>query len=170
MGEAAKDRKGLGAQASTSPHFPEREARRRELDELLSTTFNAVLRTEEHAIRVPITEGLTITEIHTIVAVGLHERNTMGTVAARLSVALGTVTSTMNKLVAKGYVERTRDDEDRRKVLVSLTRRGREVFRVHSLFHRRMTDEALSGLSEDEQRVLAQALGKVKAYFEQQAR
>ena len=160
------------ASTATAPHaavrFPERDEHLRELDDLLSTTFNAVLRTEEQAIRVPITEGLTITEIHTIVAVGLHERNTMGTVAARLNVALGTLTASMNKLVSKGYVDRFRDENDRRRVLVSLTRRGRAVYRVHALFHRKMTDEALQGLTDEEERVLSSALSKVKAYFERQ--
>lgn len=141
---------------------------RKQLDELLSTTFNTVLRIEERAVQSRLTEGLTIAEIHAIAAVGLYEENPMGVVAARLGVTLATLTTTMRRLVEKGYVARTRSDEDRRKVLVSLTKLGRQAWRVHELFHKRMVDEALSGLDDEEQRVLARSLIKVKAFFERE--
>lgn len=143
--------------------------RRDELDELLSNTFNSVLRTEEKSLQNKLTEGLTITEIHTIVAVGLHETNPMNVVATRLGVTLATLTTAVNKLVDKGFISRTRCEDDRRKVLVSLTKRGRQVYRAHGLFHKKMIDEALSALSEEEERVFARALAKVKAFFDEQA-
>lgn len=143
--------------------------RRDELDELLSSTFNSVLRTEEKSLQNKLTKGLTITEIHTIVAVGLHETNPMNVVAARLGVTLATLTTAVNKLVDKGFIARTRCEDDRRKVLVSLTKSGKQVYRAHGLFHRKMIDEALAGLSEEEERVFAGALGKVKAFFDEQA-
>ena len=136
--------------------------RRAELDELLSSTFNSVLRTEEKSLQNKLTEGLTITEIHTIVAVGLHETNPMNVVAARLGVTLATLTTAVNKLVDKGFVD------DRRKVLISLTKRGKQVYRAHGLFHRRMINEALAELDEEEERVFAHALVKVKAFFDEQ--
>ena len=143
--------------------------RRAELDELLSSTFNSVLRTEEKSLQNKLTEGLTITEIHTIVAVGLHETNPMNVVAARLGVTLATLTTAVGKLVDKGFVTRTRCEDDRRKVLISLTKRGKQVYRAHGLFHKKMINEALAGLDEEEERVFAHALVKVKAFFDEQA-
>ncbi|MEG0375997.1 MAG: MarR family transcriptional regulator [Raoultibacter sp.] len=143
--------------------------RRAELDDLLSSTFNSVLRTEEKSLQNKLTEGLTITEIHTIVAVGLHEINPMNVVATRLGVTLATLTTAVNKLVDKGFIERTRCEDDRRKVLISLTKRGKQVYRSHGLFHHKMIDEALAGLSDEEERVFAQALAKVKTFFDEQA-
>ena len=60
-------------------------------------------------------------------------------------------------------------ESDRRKVLVSLTKKGRQVLRAHNLFHHQMIDEALADLSEEEERVFAEALSKVKAFFDAQA-
>ena len=142
---------------------------REDLDELLSGTFNSVLRIEEKSLNNRLTDGLTITEVHTIVAVGLHERNAMTAVAARLGVTLATLTTAVNKLVAKGYIERTRDEGDRRKVLLSLTKRGRQVYRAHGLFHRAMLEEALADLTDEEERVLSRALSKVKTFFDARA-
>nr|WP_267473314.1 MarR family transcriptional regulator [Eggerthella lenta] len=116
-----------------------------------------------------MTHGLTITEVHTIVAIGLHERNPMNVIAARLNVTLATLTTAVNKLANKGFVERTRAEDDRRKVLVSLTKKGRQVLRAHNLFHHQMIDEALADLTEEEERVFAGALKKVKGFFDAQA-
>ena len=142
---------------------------REALDDLLSDTFNSILRIEERSLDNRLTHGLTITEVHTIVAVGLHERNPMNVVAARLGVTLATLTTAVNKLAKKGFVERVRSEDDRRKVLVSLTKKGRQVYRAHGLFHRQMIDEALADLTDDEERVFAEALMKVKAFFDVQA-
>lgn len=144
------------------------QQRREEIDDLLSGTFNSILRIEEQSLDNRLTHGLTITEVHTIVAIGLHERNPMNVVAARLKVTLATLTTAVNKLAKKGFVDRIRAEDDRRKVLVSLTKKGKQVLRAHNLFHHQMIDEALAGLTEEEERVFAEALAKVKAFFDAQ--
>ena len=156
----------LRTHAETGDAAPQRRA---DIDGLLSDTFNSILRIEERSLDNRLTHGLTITEVHTIVAIGLHERNPMNVVAARLGVTLATLTTAVGKLAGKGFVERSRAEDDRRKVLVSLTKKGRQVLRAHNLFHHQMIDEALAGLTEEEERVFAEALSKVKAFFDAQA-
>ena len=123
------------------------QRRREEIDDLLSGTFNSILRIEEQSLDNRLTHGLTITEVHTIVAIGLHERNPMNVIAARLNVTLATLTTAVNKLAKK----------------------GRQVLRAHNLFHHQMIDEALADLTEEEERVFAGALKKVKGFFDAQA-
>lgn len=142
--------------------------RRVRIDDLLTGTFNSILRTEEKSLNNRFTQGLTITEVHTIVAVGLYEAQPMNVVAARLEITLATLTIAVNKLAAKGYMERTRDEEDRRKVRVSLTTEGRKVVRAHNMFHQQMISEALEELSDEEERIFEQALTKVKHFFDSQ--
>ena len=139
---------------------------KQELDELLSNTFTSIMRLEERSLKNRLTDGLTITEIHTIAAIGLHEEHTMSEVAARLAVTLATLTTTVNKLVSKGFVERERSEQDRRRVMIRLTRPGREVCRAHSLFHRHMIDQALEGLDAEETRVLVSTVTKIKTFFD----
>ena len=147
----------------------EARQRRIELDDLLSGTFNSILRVEEQSLQNRITDGLTITEVHTIVAVGYRESNPMNVVASRLDVTLATLNSAINKLAKKGYVKRERSSSDKRKMLISLTVEGRKVYRAHRLFHKEMVEEALSNLTEEEERILAKSLGKVKVFFDQAA-
>lgn len=142
---------------------------RADIDDLLSGTFNSILRIEERSLDNRLTEGLTITEVHTIVAIGLYEQNPMNVIAARLCVTTATLTTAVNKLEKRGFIRRERDVEDRRKVMLSLTKKGRLVYRAHSLFHKQMIDDALSGLTDEEERVLTAALVKVKAFFDERA-
>lgn len=139
------------------------------LDDLLSGTFQSVLNIEQRALDNRFTKGLSISDIHTIVAIGLYEKNPMSVAANRLGITLATLTVAVNKLVKLGYVTRERSEDDRRKVLLSLTKEGRKAYRVHHLFHERMIAEALSELTEEEERVLAVALAKVKRFFDEQA-
>lgn len=141
--------------------------RRRHVNDLLVETFNSILRVEENVVRNRLTEGLTISEVHTIHAIGLHGSSPMNVIAARLDVTLATCTTAVGKLVAKGFAERSRSDADRRQVLVSLTKEGRRAYRVHELFHKEMVDAAFADLTEEEEAVLVRALTKVKDFFEE---
>ncbi len=138
------------------------------VDTLLTDTFNSILRIEERSMNNRLTEGLTIAEVHAIAAVGLYEANPMTVVAQRLGVTLATMTASMTKLERKGYVERTRGESDRRQVLVRLTSKGRKAFRTHEAFHRKMVDRALGCLTPEEEQVFVRAVGKVKAFFDQE--
>ena len=135
---------------------------------MLTETFNSILRIEERSLNNRLTEGLSIAELHTIVAVGLHEITHMKVVASRLEVTLATLTASMTKLEKKGYVKRTRSEVDRRQVLVQLTSKGRKAFRAHEAFHKKMADSALECLTPEEEAVLYKALGKVKEFFDQE--
>lgn len=70
-------------------------------------------------------EELTIIEIKTVIVIG---RATgiikMSEIAQQLGVTSGTPTVTIDRLIKKGYVERSRDEEDRRQVFVKLTDKG----------------------------------------------
>ena len=74
----------------------------------------------------------------------------------------------ITKLEKKGYVKRTRSEVDRRQVLVALTKKGKQAYRVHGLFHKRLIGNALEGLNSEEETVLIRALSKVKFFFEEE--
>ncbi len=71
------------------------------VNELFTDTFNSVLRIEEFALKNRLTEGLSISELHTICAVGMYEENPMKVVANRLDVTLATLTVAITKLEKK---------------------------------------------------------------------
>jgi DNA-binding MarR family transcriptional regulator len=141
----------------------------KELNELMSETFNSILSIEERSLNNRLTEGLSIKELHTICAVGLHEINPMNVIANRLGVTVATLTVMITKLEKRGYVGRQRGKQDRRQVLVSLTAKGRKAMRAHDAFHKKMVESALADLSPEEERVFMKAIIKIKAFFDQEA-
>ena len=135
------------------------------LNELMTTTFNRI---EEKSLDNRLLQGLTIAEIHTLAAVGMHATVPMKTICSKLGVTMATVNASVSRLERKGYLTRARGEEDRRQMLVTLTTNGRKALRVHDAFHRKMVDRALEGLSRDEEAALVKALANVKAFFDEE--
>ncbi|RDY23523.1 MarR family transcriptional regulator [Romboutsia maritimum] len=136
------------------------------LNKLLVQLFNDILHIEEKSLKNTKFIDLSITEIHTIEAIGLDKSRTMGEIAHDLRIAVGTLTTAINKLIKKGYVERKRIEEDRRVVLVNLTERGKEAYNIHYLFHEEMIKAMISNFTTNEEDTLALALEKVNIFFE----
>lgn len=140
---------------------------RRMINELLVQLFNDVLQIEEHSLKNGVISDLSITEIHTIEAIGMYTERTMSEVAQILKITVGTLTTAINKLIKKGYVERKRIEEDRRVVLIKLTKRGKLAFRIHEKFHQDMVNTSIDGLNEEEEEILISSLNKINIFFKE---
>ena len=137
------------------------------LNKLLVQLFNDILHIEENSLKNIDFMDLSMTEIHTIEAVGIKDAKTMGEIAHDLRITVGTLTTAITKLIKKGYVERKRIEEDRRVVLVNLTSKGEEVYKVHQVFHEEMICAMLSNFSDEEEQVLSKSLEKLNTFFEE---
>ncbi|MCA9607329.1 MAG: MarR family transcriptional regulator [Myxococcales bacterium] len=86
--------------------------------------------------------------------------------AKAVSLSQGTVTGILDRLEARGLVTRERSAEDRRRILVRLSDRGREMVAVapsplHEQFRAR-----LAGLPEGEQAMIDWVMQRVVGLFE----
>ncbi len=135
------------------------------LNEVLVKLFRDINTIEERAIRTGEYRDVTTNDMHVIEAIGMEGAKNMTSVARELEVTTGTLTISINGLVKKGYVNRTRSEEDRRVVLISLSDKGIRAYLHHQKFHEQMIDAVIAGLSEEEQRVLEQALFKLNRFF-----
>lgn len=137
-----------------------------EINEYLTGIFNNVLVIEEASLRNSQFKDVSIKEVHTIDVIGTEGQTTPSEVARELMVTLGTVTASLNNLERKGYIERTRSDKDRRVVHLSLTSKGRLVYRLHRRFHHRMVTQITEGMSREERAVLSDGLVKLYQFLE----
>lgn len=135
------------------------------LNEVLVELFNDILTIEQSAIKADKLRDLSITEVHTIAAIGMYEARTMSEVASDLGITVGTLTTAINNLVKKDYVERKRIEEDKRVVLIQLTKKGKLAYRIHEKFHMDMIKNITSDLTEEETKVLTEALEKLNIFF-----
>lgn len=137
------------------------------LNELLVDLFNNILRIEERALHEGEMKDLSVTEMHTIEAIGTSGERSMSEVAKKLNITVGTLTIAINKLIGKGYVVRRRIEEDKRVVLVGLTEKGLDANRIHERFHDEMVKATIDQLSEKEEEILIGALSKLSGFFKE---
>ena len=137
-----------------------------EINSYLVTIFNEIMTIEEGALQSSTFKDISIKEMHTIEAIGMYGVNTTTEVSKKLSVTVGTLTVSVNNLVKKGYVERIRNDDDRRVVKLGLTKKGRLLYRLHNKFHRDMVKETLEGLNKEEAEMLIKGLQNLHVFLD----
>lgn len=137
------------------------------LNSILVKLFNDILNIEEKALITEDFKDISVTDMHIIEAVGIGEPRTMSVISKKLGVTMGTLTTGINGLVKKGYVERNRSEKDRRIVYASLTRKGFAAFKHHMNFHKEMVNSITENLSEDEAAVLTKTFIRLEDFFEQ---
>lgn len=137
------------------------------INKMLVEIYDDVNRIEEYSIKKGEFKDLSITEIHTIEAVGLYGAKTMSEVAAALEITMGTLTTAVDKLIKKGYLERSRGSLDRRIVNINLTPRGKLAYRIHEKFHLDMVKAIMMDFSQEEEEILLNALSKLNKHLKE---
>ena len=115
----------------------------------LMRLFNEVLTLEEIWLKNHGMTGLTMAEMHMLVAIRDRENGAMSDLARQSSLTNGTVTTTVKRLEKKGYVCRARDVNDTRKLRVRLTETGAEAVVLHDHFHDTLSDIIWERLGSD---------------------
>lgn len=136
----------------------------RTINDTLVNLFNEIWELEKEAIITEEFKDITNNDMHIIEAIGLSGENTMSSVAKKLKITAGSLTTAVNALVRKAYVKRERSEEDRRVVYIALTEKGEKAFYHHEQFHRQMTNAVIEKLDDEEIDALVKML-KVFLHF-----
>ena len=137
-----------------------------QVNDYLTTIFNNVLVIEEVSLRGSRFKDISIKEMHTIDVIGKFPEATPSKVSKELMVTLGTVTTSLNNLERKGYIERIRSEQDRRVVYLHLTKKGRLLHRLHKRFHKAMVEKIIDGMSPEEMDVMGKGLINLYQFLE----
>jgi DNA-binding MarR family transcriptional regulator len=90
------------------------------------------------------------TQLHVLFVLACNEALPMSRLAELLDVSLPNVTGIIDRMVEHGLVERTRDDQDRRLVLVSATDAGRAMVEEIDLVRRKRLADVLGRMEPDQ--------------------
>lgn len=100
---------------------------------------------------------LTIGEMHVIETVDKYNGQPMTKIANALKVTVGSLTIGVNRLIAKDYLIRVRDEKDHRVVNLSVTPKAKKVLKLHDKFHEDILLGVLDGVTiRDATKVMAQ--------------
>lgn len=75
--------------------------------------------------------GINVAQFSVLALIEQKDEPTMGDLTEKLGTTMGAVTSLIDRLVYAGYVERRRNESDRRVVRVGLTPEGQKVLDLH---------------------------------------
>ena len=135
-----------------------------EISNALYNTYYWINRIEEEELKKSRFNDLTVKELHAIDAITEYDNLTASQVAKKLHLTRATTTSTVDRLVKKGYAMRVRDENDRRIIRVKLTRKGRLVCRAYHSYHNMMVKSFLQNLDEDELKTIYQAFTNLENF------
>jgi DNA-binding MarR family transcriptional regulator len=126
------------------------------LSDLVRQHSSAVLR---HAAATAKRMGLEASELAALEHLQAAGPMTHRRLGERLSKSPGAITAMIDRLEARGYVERIPNPEDRRSALVRITRRGIEESLKHLWPYIEDMKNVEEGFSEEERAVVARFLG-----------
>lgn len=105
--------------------------------------------------------GLTPSQMHMIEIVGHAGSIQMKELAEKNGVTTGTLTVAVDKLEKQNYILRKPHEKDRRSYMIVLTDEGEKLFEEHYKLHIEMTQDLLSALNTEEQKLFPDILEKI---------
>ena len=125
----------------------------REASDLRIATFRLARRMRTQRAVDSMSDG----QFAVLAGLSVHGPHTLGELADRERVSAPAMNRTVNCLQDSGYVTRSADENDGRKVVIDLTDDGRAVVEETARRRDAWVEEALAELEPDEREILAQA-------------
>ena len=139
------------------------------LNDLLNRVYRSLEKLEEDTLRCVKNISITMSELHMLEAIaqaGNGEPTSVSAISEFLGIRLPSATLSINRLIRKGYVTKERGSEDKRIVIVKLTRKGERVEHAHRYFHRNMIRSLTNELDAEEKAALEKSLIKLNAFMQ----
>ena len=105
------------------------------LNQALKDMFYSVLRLHERSVSKLANGNLSRTEMHALEIVQDIPDATLTQISDILGITKATVSVSVNRLVEKGYLIKTRAEDDKRKSILKLTDEGEAMCKKHTQFH-----------------------------------
>jgi len=112
-------------------------------------------------------------EIHTIMAIGKHPRVNVTRLSEILGISKSAISQMVGRLEKKSLVEKYRDADNEKTILLRLSPRGHIAYLGHEQHHARiyaMMHRNLGEISEDEMSLIVRFLTAIEATFDEYER
>ena len=116
-----------------------------------------------------VKKGVTQTQFLMLAAIRAYGRCSMGALAKSLHVRMPTATGIIDRLAHAGYVQRLHTAEDRRQVVVELTRKGQGFMHEFESVIRQRWEEVLKSLSAKELKAFYHVITKLRLRLQPQS-
>ena len=134
------------------------------LVDVLSGVYSRIIFNEERLIKDMMGDSLSLKEFLTldiIFSLKSSGNNTASNVAKILGITISTCTINVDRLIAKGFVNKVRDASDKRIAYLELTDKGKQIKNKREQMHRRKITNAIDKLTMSEKVSLMNAMNKL---------
>lgn len=97
----------------------------------------------------PTPEGLNRTHLRTILFIMFADNPKMSEISGTMGLEKGSFTPVAQKLLALGYISKSKTDKDRRKSILNLTEKGEKLAEEYYTAHAKYINEKLDSLGND---------------------
>lgn len=122
-----------------------------------------------HSKQLEKSAGLTVPQLLVLQALDEAEHLSVSDIARQVNLSQGTVTSVLERMAAKGLVDRVRDTEDRRRVRISLSSEGRTRLQASPDLLQESFMQRFGQLEPWEQKMLTAAVERIASMMDAQA-
>src|SRR3989344_5884912 len=107
---------------------------------ILFSFINRLQKMEEEAFQnEKLSKELTYTEVHVVYELGKYNNpQAMNVIAQDLGITQSSLTTLVDKIEKKGYLQRIREESDRRLVCLELTKQGHRLNQFHTEYHKNL--------------------------------
>ncbi len=133
---------------------------------LLRAYLDAVTLSEALQTRIWHTAQLTLAQVRVLRRLAKQPRS-LGQLGADLALAPPSITRLVDRLEERGLIERHRDDEDRRKVLATVTPKGRELVSAIPFLDGTPIRTAVDGMKVADRKRIADSINEFNAAVRQ---
>lgn len=135
------------------------------LEDIFESLYSDIRQLEEKTVIEGAFPDVSYNDIKVCDAIGVDDSRSSSEVAKKLRITMGTLTKAIDGLVGKGYVNRERSKSDKRKVLLSLSEKGKMLYKKHKDFHTEMISAVMQDMDEKDKLSLGKILGKFNMYL-----
>ncbi len=111
-------------------------------------------------------ELIYVGEVHTLVAVKAYPGINLTELSSKLGVTKGALSQTIGKLEKRGCVNRVKDKNNEKNVLVELTKKGTRIIKAHDEFHKDFFSKYLKDITFGQVAVFNEVLEKIESFMD----
>ncbi|MBC8390864.1 MAG: MarR family transcriptional regulator [Actinobacteria bacterium] len=131
------------------------------LTDIITILTTKIAKIEEEALAESRFSELTGKQMHYLEAISNLNNPYLGELATELNLSKPSITAIIDKFEEKEFIRKVKSDEDRRVSHIHMAERGKEIEKVHSKIHMRISNIFTSKLTKNELKSLIHLLSKI---------
>ena len=131
------------------------------LTDIITILTTKIAKIEEEALAESRFSELTGKQMYYLEAISNLNNPNLGELATELNLSKPSITAIIDKFEEKEFIRKVKSDEDRRVSHIHMAERGKEIEKVHSKIHMRISNIFTSKLTKNELNSLIHLLSKI---------